>query len=583
MGYHIDVFNSWDPYYINVREKVTQLMPGECDVSIHQKINGEYMLRLFYPKPVHSWQEDKTSLLTPYVREIRLIDEDDSSAYRSFAKVEGKTTHNEDGAMGYEMLCEHVSIHVLNSEILATEFDFIEASVSDAITSILSYANWFMPGTIDTDKKVTLKVGYETLMSAIMKVVKASATEYVCFEPNYIDVYDRVGDDATTKQIMIREGLNLKGVELTKFSGKIVNVMYGVGGGYPASTIAGARHVVLTDVGDGANTIGVDHNQLLVEDNCLSSHKCEVLTGSAAGSYTITTAYRGDDGRDTINVTPAPTGIADGDKIEIRGTSNEPLVALWCTRSVNDYGYRYGVYKNQKYRGVINLVESSALDDTYSSGRCANWSLAGTPTLSENTNTDYITYGSSSQRVQGAADGDGISQDISTTSGDVYRLLVWVYITSGTVKVTIGSYDLPSKSGSGWQRFEFVGVASGSSTTISITQDGAGSSDFYIDAVMFAEGEDSKSFVKNCDQLELWKKTCEVARTKLDPTIEYICSFVDLNDQYPELYPDEKINIGDTVLITDENIGIENVELRVKEVTFYPFSPEKTIYRVNNT
>jgi hypothetical protein len=472
----------------------------------------------------------------------------------------------------------------MNSEIVTASGAFNNCTVSAAVAKILTYSTHFTAGSITSTAKVSLTISWESVLSALQKVLTAAYAEFDVQEvAGTISVSPTLG---ANNSVYVRTDKNIKSIEVTQLSRDVVNKLYGVGGGQPPATIAGARHIVNAyDSGTGVLTI--DGNKVVPEnDSWNTDYLVSFVSGIEKGqTFTITDCVHGTV-NDTLTIGIGRT-IAAGDKFTIafNSCSHPNVNFIRAGSSITSYGEIQGAYKNGKWTDAVNLVTVPALDGTYGSGLCAGWTKEGTPTVTENTTAGFIQYGTKSQRVQGDADAEGISQVVAVTTNHYYRVNAWVYITSGTVKMTVNDGTLEyevSKSDTGWQHFELSEKSTGSTLTIKIIQSGVGTSDFYVDAVQVTEGAMNYSFTENCDSLNLWHETFDQLMKVKDPPVQYKVTFVDLYKISPTDYPYDQISIGDTVTIYDSALNIQNVTARVKEISQDVFNPERTEHTISN-
>lgn len=148
--------------------------------------------------------------------------------------------------------------------------------------------------------------------------------------------------------------------------------------------------------------------------------------------------------------------------------------------------------------GTTNLVTNPFLGGTYTGGLAENWTKNDTPTLTENSDTDYITYGDTSQRVQAVAADQGIYQAITVVSGQAHTSKVRVYIVSGSVFIrtrfgTVANNLTETITGAGWHEVIKSAVTDGVNGEILIVSSG-GAAEFYIDAAQLEQKAYDTSF-----------------------------------------------------------------------------------------
>jgi hypothetical protein len=578
---YIDLLNS-----SNVR--VARLSQEECNANIRRVINGEWSINIMYPV---NPQNDKMQYFNLRRVRARVVDAE-SIVYQTFLLSKPQLQKSGNGSIVLTVDGVHYSQMQMKTEVITGVHDFSGEQASVILARIFSFSSVYTLGTCPTTAPVSLKLSWETVLSGFQKVIDATKLEYDIDEStNTINFYSALG--STTKYIHIREGKNLKSIKMVSYNDNVINKIYGIGGGDHPVSIAGARHRIQSVLGQ---VVSVDHNKLLSENDALNALRIKIESGVLAGSFfTITDCSKGIS-YDSVTVSGTISSLSAGDTISICKSDNSYVNYIEAPSSVSSYGMLTDVYKNSKYSDTINLVKTSTLDGVYSAGLCQDFTLSGSPTVSRNTNNDYIKYGSASQRVQCTVDGQGIYQATSLVLNQYYIVKIFCYVASGSVRVrfAMGSSTWESaivSSGTGWQMLSINFLASTTSITISILQNGATATEFYLDAMQVSPtipttdgaGYEDRKFVKGSEQLDLWFETYDRLMTTKLPRVEYTANFVDLNRISPSDYPFEKIDLGDTVLITDENIGANEVPARITQLNYNIFKPELTEHAITTS
>jgi len=251
-------------------------------------------------------------------------------------------------------------------------------------------------------------------------------------------------------------------------------------------------------------------------------------------------------------------------------TSSEGNKYISDSSSISSYGVYEGVYHEPTLEDAINLVSTPALDGSYTSGLCENWTKSGTPTVSKNTNADYYLYGRASQRIQSTSDGQGIEQTVSVTPGRIYSLKANLFLVSGTVRIQVNDSTSVYKrafpvTGSGLVTVEIENwKANNSAVTIRIFQEGTGTADFYVDSVQVAEGARTKPFTTGKSADTLWNLTEEYLNAHKNPEITYEVDLVDFYGDTRAGREADKFGIGDTIQVIDPMLDMD-VTTRVME------------------
>jgi len=239
------------------------------------------------------------------------------------------------------------------------------------------------------------------------------------------------------------------------------------------------------------------------------------------------------------------------------------------TTSISQYGLHEKVYHFPTIEDVVNLVMTPAFDGSYTGGLCQNWSNISA-TVSKNTDPDYYLYGRASQRVQTTAEGQGIQQTVTVTSGKIYSLLANVIISSGTVRIEVQDGTSVYKraepvTGTGLATIRIENwKTNNSSVTVKISQEGTGTGDFYADSVQIAEGARAKPFTVGKSADILWDRTAEYLDAHKDPCITYTIDLVDLYGDIGAGQKAECFGLGDTVSVVDPTLNLD-VKTRVME------------------
>jgi len=593
MSYVLEILNS-------AGVKVAQLDEHECMVRIRRVINGEWSISVTYPIPQDG--EDKSALLWVVNARGRVKNLDDATDYQTFLLNKPTKSRSTAGAPCLQISGTHISLVAMQNNLVKATYDFSGVTPAYALGVVLSHmAAGTSPGVVyavgSTTKEpttpISVQISWESVGSALQKILDASNGEYDISEVGSTVLLYAFGLMGSQNYTQIRSGRNLKSIQTSRQDRKAVNKLYGVGGGQPESTIAGARHVVYSVVGQ---VVTVDHNKLVPEnDSWNTNYKAKFVTGVLAGSSFVIADCAHTTTRDTLTLTGTLTGAAAGDKIVITTSAGVEVSFLPAGSSQTANGVIEDVYKNSRYGSAINLVKTGFLDGTYTDGLCADWTKSGSPTCIENTTAAYIQNGSKSQGVAATNNDGGIKQTLAgISSAKYYRVKVNVILgpSNPVSKVAIfldtyqGADALESDLVVGkWIQWDIWTKGPPSATpVIKICQSGAQAATFYVDAVQFAECpvNEPQNFTSNCEQLALWFETFDQLMQIKDALTEYKCTFVDLNRMLPFDYPGDRINLGDTLVITDEDLAITAKSARVREINWNVFKPELTEHTITN-
>lgn len=584
MSYIVEVLSS-----ANV--KLAQLNQQECNCRITRKINGEWSVSLVYFYVPGT--EDKSQYLNLWKPRLRVTNTIDSTDYQTFIMNRPDLKKRSDGVLEFNCYGDHYCIDKMKSEVVVGERDFQEATPLQVLQYILGFSS-ITAGTATLNTKVSLKLSYETVMSALTKLIDAAKCEYQYIESTgVLNLVSSVGDP--TKYINIKYGKNAKSISKKVLNYNVKNYIYGVGGGSPPATIAGARHLITAI---STTTITLDSNKVVPENDVWNAYKVKFVNGVLAGNIYLITDSIHRSTTDQLVLASSVAAASVGDSIVLLKTNNTELDYIKSSLSIAAREEVYDVYKNTQYGNLVNLVRTSDMSGTYTSGLCQDFVEDGPLSAkAENTTDTYIKYGTKSQSVTYSSSTQRIYQWVSVTPKRFYTLFANVYVAAGraTMSIVLGAkkYSVHTASGeTGWQELKFEGVYSGTETSIiiefsSLFATAEVPATYYIDSVALMEsvrGADgsveSRSYVKSCEQTLLWYETFDHLMKVKDPIVEYSANFVDLYRLDPINYFLDKIDIGDSVKITDTDLGIIGAVSRVTEMVFDPFRPENTEHTI---
>lgn len=561
--------------------KTAQLQSTECECMTRRLVNGEWTIELDYTVPRSEQGEDKSAYLTTGSK-IRLTDYEDSST-RTFIITKPSFIRDERGVQKIMVSGEHQSMIELARNIVTAQLSVRHVLPSLVLAKLLSYVSGYSVGTVNPTDKIDIEsIGWEPVSSGLQKLIGAiGAIDLSITEAGAVSLLTSMGSD---NGVRIYVGRNMQSIKNTRYIRRIVNKMYGVGGGQPSPTIAGAPHVVASIT---SATITTQGNKVVAESDSWNTYKVRFITGAQAGnSFVINDCTHGASA-DTLVLasTPSPAVVA-GDKFVITDSSDVDVSFILAATSLATYGQWAGVYRNENYVDATNLVVEPSLDGSYTSGVCAGWTKIGAGAF-ENLNAAYIQNGSKSQGVSSASAGHGMEQVIGITAGQYYNITGWVYIASGTVQMQVldgsAGWSVEKTAGTNsWQRFRIMNRFANNTLTVRFVQSGATAAVFYIDTVSVTKGILDRPFTANSNLKSLWDRAFDEIMKYKDPQIEYEVSFVDLYKMDPKAYPYDKISLGDTIYIYDSSLGINGVSARVKEIKVDEFRPENTKHVVSN-
>jgi len=587
--FQIHVYNSSDIL-------VAVLDRDECDATIFREINAGWSINVVYPIPVLDTYADKSAYFLASGAYLKVVNLDDSTDLETFIVEKTSFSDGQDGTLLLTVDGRHKSLVELGSIVINKMYDFQNVTPTFILTTILAYTSYTV-GTVTTTAVVNLQIGNETALAALQKLLEITGGEYEVTTALVVNLLSALGTVTNpTKFIHVKRNRNLKFLQQMKYNGGVLNKVFGVGGGEPPATLAGTRHKIGGVSGANNEIIALTHNKFATENDSWNGYFIRMVNGAEADTAFEIVDCTHTATVDTITIVrsggwgAAFAGVAD-DQFILEDDAGNQVDYILSTASIAALGTREGVARNTRYTGVYNLIKTSDLSGAYGSGLCADWDKEDTPTVTENTDTDFIINGTKSQKVVVAAlpaNPQGVSQTVTTVVGKMYKITAWVYVTLGNIYLQVGSYvgDSETVTEAGWKKFEFVGQAAGTTAKISILSSGYdGVTTFYLDSMLVVEDADeaeNTSFTVFHDLVDLWKETFDYIYSKKDIQIEYTCNFIDLQKISQNDYPYEEINLGDVLLITDENLDVDQLTARVMEMNYKIFQPELTEFTVNN-
>ena len=485
----VDVLNS-------SREKVAELT-GMVSSYLREKVNGIGILTVETIEQ-HEWQ-----YITPGTSFFRLRSNDGllSQTFRIIEVTKSRTRER----TSVTVIARHILSDTAN-ELFSNALSCINYTPHELMEQVLTHSTYTV-GTVEPMSVIPfVRFEYEPVLSCLLRICSLTGGElFLNEEDNEIDLLTQIG---SSNGVTFQYGLNLRGVERTVSLSRIANRVYGVGGGEPPLTLAGAT---------------------LSEGNDYAEN----------------------------------------------------------SESITSYGIYESVYHEPTLEDVVNLVDTPALDGTYTNGLCENWTMTGSPAVSKNTDPDYYLYGIGSQRIQSSASGQGIQQTVSVTVGAVYSLSATLFITSGIVRVEVVDGTITYKRPSAVTGAGMVTVfienwkANNSSGTVKIYQEGTGTGDFYVDSVQIAEGASAKPFTIGKNSDTLWNHATEYLTAHKDPHIMYEVDLVDLYGDIRSKRETERFGLGDTITVIDPTLDLA-VSTRVIEREINILKPWRVKVRLDN-
>lgn len=325
---------------------------------------------------------------------IELYHTIDAAVLKSF-RIVSIIDLREEGIYKAEVTCESLK-YDLNKSIFKFHGTIIEQTPLTHLTEIIGGFNWTI-GTVTPTQRLTIQYSYDTVLSALEKVRQATGydLEFIA-SPSSLGTINlkTVGNQSSTSTIEWQK--NLKSLRRERVAPE-VNYLYGIGGeGSKAVPMSIATHTHrITNISSGDHTLDTD-KVVSTNGDWIGLYLENVATGNI---HEITGSQKQVSGNDILTLATSDFSVGNRARLSL-GISGVDFVL--DQTSINSYGYRRGVFRDENFSDVINLLgpaASSAFTGTYTSDQCEGWSTVGLPTLAENTDPAFTMNGEKSQKV----------------------------------------------------------------------------------------------------------------------------------------------------------------------------------------
>ncbi|MCH8272728.1 MAG: phage tail protein [Candidatus Marinimicrobia bacterium] len=400
----------------------------------------------------------------------------------------------------------------------------------------------------------------------------------------------------------IRYARNLKGIRKNIDTRELFNVVYPVGGGEPPADIGGdsilgtegAEHIISTLSGTTISS----HQRLVPSNDSWNNYYLEVTRASGSATIGARRLITDSIAGSQVVLTTALSGLSVGDYFKIvADASGTDIKYIRDAGSIDSNGTMEATYLNRSKVEARNLLLNTDFSENYNSGIANNWSvvtLGAAFPVSSNLNTNFIKYGSKSQLISDADPGEGMKQSVTLEQNSVYSVYVWIYVTTGKVKLELydGVADQPSSSGKtaetsvtgAWTQLMVEGItAQGTGGIVKILSNSIGT-DFYIDSVILEKS--SKISVPNefypiSGARILWDEGFDALQSAKNRKIKYTVSAIDLYEADPDGYPYDRLEVGDTITLQDDELGIDTT-VRIQSKRWSVLEPWEAEFEIDN-
>ncbi len=532
---------------------------------------------------------------------VRVVNLDDNS-FESFRIRINKDIRDSKNVLKRRLYCEHLKYDMLE-ELYAAWTPYVQASPSIILGEILTNSA-FSVGTMSSSTLMDITLRFTSMLDLLVEVQDVLETDLVVNENKTVSFITRGSD----RGARIRYAKNLKFIERTKDGRSVSNKIFGFGGGSPPAEIGqnddlgfqGAEHIITALSGATITA----HNRLVSSDDGWNNFYAEMTRASNAALIGSAISIVDSISPNQIVLDSVFTNLTVGDYFRINlNVGKDPLKYVKDQTSVDSLGE---IDRAILYNDIIiatNLLISADLSGNYvddgDGAKDDQWSAVtiggGSIALSENSAQTFIQFGTTSQHCLNADSGEGISQAVTLVDTNIYSVMVWIFVITGTVELVF--FD-----GTAIQPFTITGLRAETSTTgvwiqlllEGVTADGtagdirvlsrSANAEFYVDSLMLEKSSKISAptdFYPISGARRLWDRSFDALQNFKDISNEYLVNLVDLFEADPDNYPYDLILVGDTVTIQDDDLSID-VAVRVQSKRWNVFEPQEAKIEVNN-
>jgi hypothetical protein len=288
----------------------------------------------------------------------------------------------------------------------------------------------------------------------------------------------------------------------------------------------------------------------------------------------------------------ASHGVVANDEIRIaRNSAGDELTYLEHPTSLATYGQFSGVVERADFPNVNQLLgeDQAFLGGTYVSGVAPGWNAIGSPTLTEETSSQFVKHGTSSQKVV-AADTEGIITDAITvapgTDDPFLTAQIHILVTSLAASTSVrfqledvtNTVEYPSDASSAgattelnkWIRLDIqpgvnFNAAATTSVKLKVWATG-GAATFYVDAGQLSDrATPPNEFVNGRVSNALWHSANDALDEFNAPIDTLDVGVIDVDRVSDTDFVFSELVLGGTVIIVDEDLGLD-LETRIVEL-----------------
>ena len=600
-------------YKIYIRDKTDSTALTTLDTaqliggSVTDELNGEQSLTFVIDRRDSAWSDLSLG-------NIARLYNTETGTYVTYRIKKTKQWRAGEKLFG-QAYCEHLK-YDLAHRVVNTQRSFIQVTPQTVLEFILGYSDGFTVGSVTPTDLIDFDIDFETCYEAIKRLADLTGYDWEVIadgSANHKKVYIRTIDNTTNGTpgtCDIEYGVNLLSVSEEKsivdgFASRIVarggasvpgqrrlryNIQQNINA--VAMDVTGAQFAIESyDSGTGWITLKTD--KLLAQDDALNGYY--VFLYGFAGAYVMTEildSAKTTGGNDKIQVDKTISdlvayGLAENDIAVIYTDINTPSNYVPDAKAESDY-IRVEKPFREDIADLLNQAGPAGISDlsgTYTSGLCQGWQKIGSPTVTENTTSDYIKHGTKSQKVV-AADGEGVKVPFYYWTVDKVSFYVWVYIQSLAAgaklyfRVKVGSDEyFPQNPNTGEDEafIENTGwyqvIVEGGDATINNGEleifVSGGSATFYVDSACVVLNEympDENQFFTYDSRTVLWGDVITDLQQNNSPRTRYEISMVDLYEHDSTQYSSLEFKVGDDVDLIDSGLGLNTTVRVLKKV-----------------
>lgn len=553
------------------------------------ELNGDNSLSIGISRGSDSWSMIENRKF------IRVVNLDDESYLPFRIKQKQDIRTEKDSPTGF-LECEHIKYDMLE-EIYPKWTPYVQAEPLTVMNEIMGESS-FTVGTISPATKLDVVLNFGSVLELVDDVRERLGSDLIVNNDKTVSILPR----GTNRSARLRYTRNLTGIRRNIDTRDLFNVVYPAGGGEPPADIGGdnildtvsAEHIVESISGATISS----HSRLVPSDDSWNNYHFEVTRAVGGVSIGVRRKIIDSIAGSQVVITTALSSLTVGDYFKIvADASGTDFNYIRDAASIASHGTVEAAHFNKSIVEARNLLFNPDFSREFVSGIGENWSvvtIGGSFPVAAVTDPNFVRYGSKSQKIEEADAGEGIKQSVILETDSIYSLYVWVYVISGNVKLELndGVDDQPSASGETaetsiigvWTQLIVEGITAKTTVgTVKILSNSA-QSEFYVDSVMVEKAARlsvPNEFYPISGARLLWDEGFDTLQENKTPKTKYIINAVDLYEMDPDAFQYDKIEVGDTILVQDDELGID-ISARVQSKKMDLLEPWKTEYEIEN-